>query len=219
MPNCQALSQNKLKCSKQSEDYFWFHDSHNLIDETFHLCHDHSQHILLHQMKNEDSLKIASKRLELRIKSLKKSIIGGSNVEEERKKIREAIEEGLPRPKFQNIDKLQNEIKMEYEKMRRLRELINNERNKICRWCGYSLKEPEFPEDHITGNPYSHADFHSIKGFRRETMMYHTSCGRQFMFEQLKLSAKIISFIKPRSTGQQTIFSSIDHVEPDRLIL
>ena len=205
MPNCQALSQNKSRCGKQSSDYFWFHDSHNLIDETFHICHDHSQHILSEQMKNEDNFKYAVKRLQLTIQSLKRDLQKGTNIEEERKKIRESIEEGLARPKFKKIDDIQKDIRINYEKMTKLRELINVERNKICRWCGYSLREPEFESDHIQTNPYSHADFHSENGYRRETMMYHTQCGRQFMLERLKLSEKTIQFIKPRRVGQHTL--------------
>ena len=205
MPTCQALHQNKLKCGRQSDDYFWFHDSNGLLDETFHICHDDSQHILAEQMKNEDGFKHAISRLKLHIESLKRDLQKGSNIDEERKKIREAVSEGLPRPHFKKIDELKREIKIEYEKLSRLRDLINNERNKTCRWCGFALKEPEFESDHIPGNPYSHADFHSVRGFRRETMMYHTQCGRQFMLEKLKLTEKIISFIKPRRTGQHVL--------------
>lgn len=205
MANCQALSSNKSRCGRQSSDYFWFHDSHSLIDETFHICHDHSQHILSEQMKNEDNFKHAVKRLQLTTQSLKRDLQKGTNIEEERKKIRESIQEGLPRPHFKKIDDIQKDIRINYEKMTKLRDLINVERNKICRWCGYPLREPEFESDHIQNNPYSHADFHSENGYRRETMMYHTQCGRQFMLERLKLSEKTIQFIKPRRTGQHTL--------------
>ena len=205
MSNCQSLNQNKSRCGKQSEDYFWFHDSHGLIDETFHICHDHSQHILSEQMVNEDNYKRIVSRLKLHIERLKRDMGRGSNIDEERQKIRDAIEEGLPRPKFKKIDDLKRDIKIEYEKLSRIRDLINNERNKTCRWCGFSLKEPEFESDHVSGNAYSHADFHSTQGFRRETMMYHTQCGRQFMLEKFKLSDKVIAFIKPRRTGQHVL--------------
>ena len=188
---CQALHQNKFRCGRQSEDYFWFHDSHGLLDETFHICHDHSQSVLSEQMKNEDNFKRSVSRLKLHIESLKRDLQKGSNVDEEREKIKHAIAEGLPRPKFKKMDDLQRDIKIEYEKLSRLRDLINNERNRTCRWCGFPLKQPEFESDHVPGNPYSHADFHSGTGFRRETMMYHTECGRQFMLEKFRLSEKM----------------------------
>ena len=202
---CQALHQNKSRCGRQSEDYFWFHDSHNLIDETFHICHDHSQSVLSAQMQSEDNFKRSVSRLKLHIESLKRDLQKGSNVDEEREKIKQAIAEGLPRPKFKKMDNLQRDIKIEYEKLSRLRDLINNERNRTCRWCGFALKQPEFESDHVPGNPYSHADFHSSTGFRRETMMYHTECGRQFMLEKFRLSEKIIAFIKPRRIGQHML--------------
>lgn len=193
MASCKALignptipPKNRPVCGKPAEDYFWFHDSHELIDEVFKVCHEHSQIILIDQMTK-------ARRLEALIDALRRQ--------------RDSLhKEGKGRVSETNIN-ISKEMRILNEKIKFQYGLLNDERNKTCRWCGFPLLEPEFDSDHLTGNPFSHGDWHTKNGRRREVMMYHTVCGREFMSLKLRLSDKQLDFIRPRDKGDTSLLA------------
>jgi hypothetical protein len=212
MPFCEALSwigSNK-RCgrSQPTMPYFWFRDSHGLISKEFVLCFDHAQTLLGTLMGKERGYKNLVISLYKKAKIMQNDLYKGVTVSEERAKMKEARDNGLPEPEFKNVVDMRHNIKEIYRKVDKFKGLQNNERNKTCRYCGFSLKEPEFPEDQIS-NHFSHADWHSDKGYRREVTMFHTRCGRIWLVKFINVDEKIRIAILPRSDNQLSIEQSV----------
>lgn len=196
MGTCKVLVGNNKICGQQSQDYFWFHDSHELINEVYHICHNHSQSLLIEQMLKENQLRALIEALGKQRDNLYKQKNSTDRI---------VHQPGMPEISISSKDKIDRELRIIKEKINFQWELLKKERNKTCRWCGHLLTEPEFDIDHVKGNPFSHSDWHSQWGYRREVMMYHTACGREFMSQKIRLTVKQLSFIKPRDTGQTTL--------------
>lgn len=217
MPSCQAQTYqgSNIKCGRgvPSMPYFWFRDSHKLLSDEFTVCNEHSNKLLGKLIEKEEGFNRLIRQLYDKAEHLKDDLRKGSNISEEREKIETAKREGLAIPTFKKYQDLQHEIKEVYEKIKRFREIKNFERNKTCRWCGFPLTEPEFDTDQVSNN-YSHSDWHSDKGFRREVILYHTACGRQWLFSNIVIDDKIKAMVLPRSTRQHTLEDTLFVNEP-----
>ena len=190
MPTCEAIKHDGLKCGRGTDymPYFWFNDSEGIFDKKFILCQEHSQEIFNRLLKTEYSIKTRIDERTPIIQHLKSEIRknGASSKNPE----------------------LQHQMKIEYEKKTRLYEILNDMRNKTCRLCSFPLSEPHDP-NYQTGNKYSHADLHSIRGYRREVILFHTKCGRIWIMNTMAVDAKIRQRIMPSQTGQFTIDESL----------
>lgn len=146
-------------CSKKSSDYFWFHDGNGLCDRVFGICHDHSQVIFGKLIESEYGTKSLINVLSQKMKRLERenaSVVATENTSR------------------------RHEIIILAEKRKRMSEHLKNIRNNTCRLCNFPLKEPQKPDRQI-GSCFSHADLHSEYGKRRETILFHTICGRIWM--------------------------------------
>lgn len=216
MPTCEAQTYqgSDKKCGRSVDlmPYFWFRDSHRLLSKEFTVCFEHSQKILSKLLIKEDELSRVIKHLQDKVKKTRVEMNRGSNIAEERQKMADARAEGRPIPKFKKMDDLKHEIDILYKKIDFMYGQKNAERNKTCRHCGYLLNEPEFDKDQLSVN-YSHSDWHSDKGFRREVILYHTACGREWLFNNMVVDDKVKNLVLPRSNRQNTLDDVLEENE------
>jgi hypothetical protein len=207
MPSCVALNYSGTVCGLDAVDahYFWYHDPLKRINQTFTICYYHSNHIIQECIAKEKEYDLILDSLFRKVESKKHEMNNPYNISEQRDMIRNAIQAGLPRPRFKNIEELQNEISAMWKKIKRLREIKNIERNATCRFCGFPLKEPDDKKNQI-GDSYAHADFHSNTGKRREVLLFHTECGISWLIPKVRLGRKELSYVRPKLVGQGLLF-------------
>lgn len=207
MTSCQAVNFHGMKCGKDATEgsYFWFYDPYQRINRTFHVCQEQSNKIINELIQKELGYQQLLDKIHGKIESLKKQKSKGSNLTEERQKIKDAKEQGLPIPKFKSMKQIDKEISELYEKSKKFRDIKNNERNKTCRYCGFPLREPSEQGDQV-GKAYTHADFHSGHGYRREVIMFHTECGISWLIGKVHLIEKELKYVRPKRTGQGVLF-------------
>lgn len=202
---CQALTLGRFRCGKDATDqsYFWYYDQHQRVNRTFHLCQNHSNKIINSLIEKEIGYKQLIDKLYSKIEHTRSQINHSPNYSEQRDMIRQALENGNPKPKFKSVEKLQSDIKEYFRKIKVYKDLLNNERNRTCRYenCRYPLKEPNEQEDQI-GNKFSHADFHSGHGYRREIILFHTECGISWLLGNMLLIDKELKYIRPQRVNQ-----------------
>jgi hypothetical protein len=190
LPTCQSKNFAGVRCGKKADDapYFLFHDTLGRCTKLFPLCLDDSNRILGILMEKE----LGYDRL---IKTLRKKA--------------ENLRSTIRSEKSSKNEYREKELKVLYEKVKRFVEIRNIERNKVCRFCQFPLKEPEFDKDQI-GKKFSHANFHSNYGYRRADILFHTECAMTWLSNAVHLDEKVMQYVSPKRTGQHTIFSSMN---------
>lgn len=208
MPNCDAVNYIGVRCSRNAGEspYFIYHDGNGRLTTLKYLCFDHSQQLLGVLMETELGHTRLLEQLKKKINSKYSELNRGSNITEEREKIREAIAEGRPKPKFKSVDIIKKEIRELQEKRKRIFDIRNHERNKKCRFCGFDLTEPEDIKDQI-GIKFSHANFHTAKGYRRVDIMFHTECGITWFTNKIFVD-KTMKYLSPLRVKQNTLFTT-----------
>lgn len=182
MPTCQVLLENGNRCSVSANEtpYFWFRDSHKLISKEYNICQDHSQTVFSKLLLKEYQQKTIIETIDRKIKNLQAK---------------------LKTEKNWNNNK---EIKIEFEKKKRMYEHLNTIRNRTCRLCNYPLNEPDDPKKQWS-QKYTHIDLHSPRGYRREVLLFHSLCGRIWLLANMFLDEKEKSWLQPAKTGQFTL--------------
>lgn len=210
MPFCNAVNFAGNACGKNATDqsYFWYYDQYERVNRVFRLCQEHSNKIIFEVMGKETGMTQLIDKLYKKIESLRAEKTKGHNLNEEREAIKNAKENGLPRPSFRKLEIIEAEIKENFRKIKVYKDLRNIERNKTCRACGYPLKEPNDVHDQM-GAKFSHADFHSGFGYRREVMMFHTECGITWLMHVVSLKEKELKYVRPKLTGQGVLFNEL----------
>lgn len=207
MVYCQAKTYGGARCGKDATDqsYFWYYDQNQRVNRVFHLCQDHSNMFLNELMEKENSFARLIDKLYKKVENLKHEKNKSANFSDQRKQIQEAKQNGVPIPKFKSLRKIDDDISETWRKINVYKSLLNNARNKLCRKCNYSLKEPNDIADQI-GNKYSHADFHSGHGYRRVVCLFHTECGISWILGKVLLEEKEIKYVRPKLKGQGVLF-------------
>ena len=143
------------------------------------------------------------------IEKVKKELQSGNNLTEQREAIRNARENGNPEPNFKSVMELKNNISELYDKVNNAKKILVIERNRLCRWCKYPLKEPEKPNDQV-GKSYTPVDFKLAKGYRRLDCLMHTECAITWITNKMSFEDKELSKLSPKRTKQETIFTSLE---------
>ena len=208
MPSCCAINFAGNICnSKLGElNYFWFYDPHGRVNETFYICQKHSNLLVGDLMTIEEGYSKLIKAGYDRIERLRKEKYEGSTLSEQRQTIRDARENGLPEPQFASIQTINDKIKNLYTTITNSKKVLVIERNRLCRFCRFPLKDPELDKDQI-GIKFSNIDFKSPFGHRRLDCMMHTECALTWLSNKIRLTEKQMTFASPKRTGQQTFFS------------
>ena len=165
--------------------YFWYYDAHERINQVFKLDINRSNFIFGRLLADEQKNKQILERLYQKAQA----------------KRREKINRGAAESVRESLNHELNEI---YEKIKKFKDIINNIRNKTCRYCGYPLREPKYKENQI-GESFSHADLHSAAGYRREVILFHTECGISWLINEIALKDKILSKVRPQRIGQTVL--------------
>ena len=94
------------------------------------------------------------------------------------------------------------------EKIQRWKAILNEIRNKKCRFCNHLLDDPNCIDckKRQWSEKYTTCDLKSYKNLRRIDILFHTLCGR------IWLQAKFGINILPSKSGQYTIEQAIEHV-------
>lgn len=215
MSRCVGKDSNGHACNKKSTElsFFWFHDPHGRIDDVFYMCELHIRKLIDDLMIEENGYKNLMKACFKQIKDIDEKLNHGTSVEEERRMIREAREQGLAEPKFDKVEDLKARKNELYKQISNTKKVLVILRNKKCRFCWYPLKEPEFPNDQL-GNKLSVIDFKGVQGYRRLDALMHTECAITWIANKIVLNEKQSKYIQPKRKGQHTIFSST----PDLII-
>ena len=208
MTFCQAKTAGGSRCGRDSTEssYFWAYDPHQRVNKVFHLCQDHSNHIVNKCIEKETGYKhligYPSGKLYKQIESLKNQK-KSSNFSEQNQARKQAKENGVAIPKFKSFEKIDIEIDEVYRKIKKFKELNNINRNHTCRYekCGHLLKEPKDNEDQV-GKAYSHADFHSGFGYRRDVILFHTECMITWLLANFILTDKELKYARPQLDNQ-----------------
>lgn len=168
MPRCQAVNYIGVACNLKADylNYFWFHDPLGRISEMYNICQKHSNLLVDQLMEKENAYANLIKACFNQIDKKRNELYGGASVSEQRNAIREAKVNGLPEPKFASIQSLKNDISSLYTKVNNCKQILVIERNRVCRYCKFPLKEPETPKDQV-GKKYTPIDFKSPVGYRR----------------------------------------------------
>jgi hypothetical protein len=206
---CQAKTAGGSRCGRDSSEssYFWAYDPHQRVNKVFHLCQDHSNQIVNRCIEKETGYKhligYPNGKLYKQIEHLKIQKHKSSNFSEQRDAIKQAKENGVAIPKFKSLVKIDNEISEVYRKIKKFKELNNITRNHTCRYekCGHLLKEPNEKLDQI-GMAYSHADFHSGHGYRRDVILFHTECMITWLLANFILTDKELKYVRPQLNNQ-----------------
>lgn len=211
MPNCQAINYAGNICNQKSNElnYFWFYDPHGRINKVFYLCQKHSNILVDGLMEKEKGYANLITACYDQIKKKRNELEHGSNLTEQREAIKNARENGIPAPHFKSVQELKNEINKLYETISNAKKIVVIERNKVCRYCKYTLREPESPKDQL-GERYANIDFKSYNGYRRLDAMFHTECAIAWLTNKLAMKTEDMKYLQPKRTGQQTIFSSME---------
>jgi len=191
---CEALTDSERRCGNSYEKmpYFWFNDSEDVFEKKFKICQFCSQRNFGLLLRTEHELKRTIDGRYTEINYLRKQIkLNGASSKN---------------------PNLENQIKTNYEKAKRLQEILKQIRNKTCRLCNYPLKEPADPK-YQWSESFSHADLHSTRGYRREILLFHTMCGRIWIMQTMSVDQKIRQLLLPSKTGQFTIEQSLSGSE------
>ena len=175
--SCQAVKLSGDICGKNSSNgsYFWFRDNFRDYDKIIHLCQDCANKILGSLMYDEIQEEYLIKKLDHKVKSLVKS---HTTYTAESREI--------------------------YRKLKVLRDHKNNIRNKTCRWCCYSLKQPNDPLDQ-QGKQYSHATFHTGSGHGRAWILFHTECAVSWLAHATNIDTETLKVLRPKLVQQETL--------------
>lgn len=213
MPSCIASNYAGNICKQKSNElhYFWFYDPHGRINKVYHLCQKHSNLLVDELMEKEKGYNNLIKACYDQIEKKRHELENGGNLSEQREAIKNARENGIPEPKFKSVQELRNEIKDMYTKVQNAKKILVIQRNRVCRFCQYPLKEPESPKDQI-GAKFAVIDFKSPVGYRRLDAMMHTECAITWLTNKLKIPIEDMKYLQPRRTGQETIFSSSESI-------
>lgn len=145
------------------------------------------------------------------IEKNKKELEHGINLTEQREARKNARENGLSEPKFKSVMELKNKNNELYTKVNNAKKILVIQRNRVCRFCHFPLKEPESAKDQI-GLKFTNVDFKSPVGYRRLDALFHTECAVAWLSNKVKIPDESLKYVQPRRVGQQTIFSSMDAV-------
>jgi hypothetical protein len=209
--NCKAINYAGIVCNQKAENatYFWFYDPNGRLNKVFHLCKLHSNLIIDELMVTENSYSRLIKACFDRIEKLKKELQSGNNLSEQREAIRNARENGSPEPNFKSVMEIKNNISDLYTKVNNSKKILQVERNKLCRFCKFPLREPESPKDQI-GQSYTPVDFKLARGYRRLDCLFHSECAITWITNKLAFEEKELSKLSPKRTKQETIFTSLE---------
>jgi len=210
MATCKAVNYAGIVCNQKADNdtYFWFYDPCGRLNKVFHLCKLHSNLIIDQLMEKENAYMNLIRVCYDQIERKKKELQSGNNISEQREAIRNAKENGNPEPMFKSVMELRNNISDLYNKVNNAKTVLVIERNRLCRFCKFPLKEPESPKDQI-GYSYTPIDFKLAKGYRRLDALMHTECGIAWITNKLAFEEKELSKLSPKRTKQETIFSSM----------
>lgn len=211
MPYCVASNFTGGMCNYKSNElnYFWYHDPHGRIDKVFYLCMKHSNLIVDGLMEKEIGYSKLIKTCYDQIEKKKHELEKGSNLSEQREATKNAIENGLSRPKFKSVQEMKDEISRLYNVVNNVKKILVIERNKVCRFCKFPLREPELAKDQL-GSKYTNVDFKSFNGYRRLDALFHTECGITWLVNKIKLKSDEMRYLQPKRTGQHTLFSGVE---------
>ena len=211
MAICKAINSAGIVCNQKATDstYFWFYDPNGRINQVFHLCKLHSNLIINDLMEKENAYNNLIRACYEQIEKLKKELQSGNNLTEQREAIRNARENGNPEPNFKSVMELKNNISELYDKVNNAKKILVIERNRLCRWCKFPLKEPEKPSDQV-GKAYTPIDFKLAKGYRRLDCLMHTECAITWITNKMSFKDKELSKLSPKRTKQETIFTSLE---------
>ena len=211
MATCKAINSAGIVCNQKATDstYFWFYDPCGRINQVFHLCKLHSNLIINELMEKENAYNNLIRACYDQIEKVKKELQSGNNLSEQREAIRNARENGNPEPNFKSVMELKNNISELYDKVNNAKKILVIERNRLCRWCKYPLKEPESPKDQI-GKSYTPIDFKLALGYRRLDCIMHTECAITWITNKMSFEDKELSKLSPKRTKQETIFTSLE---------
>ena len=210
MTNRKAINYAGKVCNQDASDstYFWFHDPCGRLTSVFSLCKLHSNLIIDELMEKENAYMNLIRACYDQIEKKKTELLKGHNLSDQREAIKNARENGNSEPKFKSVMELKNNISDLYSKVNNAKTILVIERNRVCRFCKFPLKEPELPTDQI-GRSYTPVDFKLAKGYRRLDALFHTECSIAWVTNKIGFSDKELTKIMPKRVKQQTIFSSI----------
>ncbi len=158
-------------------------------------------------MEKENGYNNLIKAFYKKIEKIDDEMFNSPSLQEQRKAISDARQQGLPAPSFKSINTLKIEKKQIYEKIRNAKKILVIERNRLCRWCKFPLLEPEEQFDQI-GKKFTPVDFKSPVGYRRLDALFHTECAMSWISSKIKLDEKYMKYIQPRRTGQEKLFQT-----------
>jgi len=187
MPSCSSRNFAGVRCARKVDimPYFIYHDSMGRFTEIKYLCQDDSNRILGQLMERE----MQQTRL---IDTLRKKI--------------DYLQTQIRSEKSTKNENRQKELRVLFEKIKRINEHRNNIRNKECRFCNHPLKDPEQEDDQL-GKCFSHANFHSPVGYRRADILFHNNCGITWLSNMIYFEKKDMKYLQPKRTGQHTLFT------------
>lgn len=211
MPRCSFKNTNGNACDKKSDllEYVLLYDPHQRVTNLKHGCHLHMTMIIDQLTQRQTGYENLMKACFKQIEKIDNELKHGLSVSEERQKIKDARESGLPEPQFKTTEELKNRKNELFKQIRNAKTILVKIRNKECCFCQFPLKEPEEPKDQL-GMRYSNADFKGIQGHRRFDALFHTECFITWFSNKFALDEKEMRYIQPTRTGQHTIFTSMN---------
>jgi len=209
LASCSLIKENGRVCgSTFGINIIYFRDAHNVWKGEKSICQNDSQMVFGRLLLKEEEIKLRITKLD----ALRKRV---------RNPDRQHNEELLTlqsevATKFANTEKvfhslverdLQLKIEMEKEcwrRMKRMREILQEHRNKVCRLCLHPLNcncDLQCKDRHW-GDTISSVTVFSQYLYRRHTFNFHVICGRVFM-QMFGLS------LLPSKSNQMTLEQSL----------
>lgn len=214
MGRCDYIKDDGSRCNFAGDknDWFFFRDSHDIFSGVIEVCHMHSQMVFSELIAREEVAKQTLKHLALQYKSIIKSgyeVAGKRIVRRDYSEMTVYLEDGTSVP-FSVLNKInsgntqkqrQEDKKVVGEKISKFKGILNQIRNKECRFCGHLLDDPTCNDckKRQWSDKYTTCDLKSWKNLRRVDLLFHTLCGRIWL--QAKFGVKIL----PSKSGQYTI--------------
>ena len=213
MPRCTFKNTAGKVCNLKSDhlQFVLLNDPHDRIVMKKYGCIQHMNIIIDYLMVNQLGRDNLMKALQIQIEKLTEEMHKGTNLSEERQKIRDAKKDGLPEPKMKKTQEYKKEINELWTQWKGHKKIQVKLRNRHCVFCTFPLHDPEEPKDQI-GGKFANADFKDAKGNRRYDAVFHSECFITWYSNKFDLDQKEMKYISPKRTGQGLLF---DFSTPD----
>ncbi len=211
--SCTLIKENGTVCgSSYGINTIYFRDAHNVWKGEKSICQNDSQMVFGRLLLKEEEIKLRITKLDglrKRVRNPEKQ-----NNEEIKNLEREVLAKLRNQGKvFHSPVDMDYELKREMEKevyrrSKRMREILQEHRNKVCRLCLHPLKcncELQCKDRHW-GETISSVTVFSQYLYRRHTFNFHVICGRVFM-QMFGLS------LLPSKSNQMTIEQSLKELK------